>query len=138
MNVKDAVALMAKNPAVGFPWEGALVSLINGFLPPESQLDPLTAEAKEILDAIETFEPSVKEMIYGSSLGNVNVVSPSPPVAVLAPSVGPMNPTAYHQLMLGAVGAVVATAAVGMAMNGAAAGDVIELLKLLASLVTGT
>jgi len=131
MNVRDAVALMAKNPAVGFPWEGALVSLINGFLPQANQLDPLTAEAKEILDAIETLEPSVKEMIYGSNLGNVNVVTP-------LPATGPMNPVTYHQIMLGGVGAVFTAVVVIMALKGSASADIIEMLKLLASLVTGT
>lgn len=137
MNVRDAVALMAKNPAVGFPWEGALVSLVNGFLPQANQLDPITAEAKEILDAIELLEPSVKEMIYGSSLGNVNVAIPLPAPAPI-PAAGPMNPVTYHQLMLGGVGAALTTVVVIMALRGSAAADILEMLKLLVSLVTGT
>lgn len=137
MNVRDAVALMAKNPAVGFPWEGALVSLINGFLPQANQLDPITAEAKEILDAIETLEPSVKEMIYGSSLGNANIVTPLP-ATVAAAAAGPMNAITFHQIMLGSAGAAVVLVTIMMAMKGAAANDIVEMFKVLASLVGGT
>lgn len=136
MNVRDAVALMAKNPAVDFPWEGTLVGLINGFLPQASQLDPLTAEAKEIQDAIETLEPSLKDMIYGSNLGNANIVTPLPSSTV-ATAVQPMNPVTYHQLAFGAVGVVLCGVTIMMAMRGAASSDIIEMLKVLVSLVTG-
>lgn len=69
MNVKDAIALMAMNPAVGFPWEGTLVNLVNGFLPKESQLDPHTAEAAEIQTAIDSLDASTQTMVFESILG---------------------------------------------------------------------
>jgi hypothetical protein len=144
MIVKDALTLMEKNPAVGFPWEGTLVGLVNGFIGQASQLDPNTAQAAEIRLAIESLDAGTKDMIYGASLDSVpfpaNAPMPSPvpvPLPLPVPSLGPMNATAFHQVMLGGLGFVAAGVTIMMALRGAAAADIVEMFKVLASLLSG-
>jgi hypothetical protein len=138
MIVKDALTLMEKNPAVGFSWEGNLVGLVNGFVEQVNQLDPATAQAADIRMAIESLDASVKDMIYGASLDSVPFPANAPiPAPVPVPAMGPMNPTTFHQLMLGGLGFAVVGVTIMMAMRGAAATDIAEMFKILASLVTG-
>jgi len=85
MNVKDAIDLMARNPAVGFPWEPTLVNLVNGFLPSGCQLDPHTAEALEIQNAIDSLDASIQEMVLTSSIGAANVAASVPTPSIPAP-----------------------------------------------------
>lgn len=130
MNVKKAVDLMARNPAVDFPWEPVLINLINGFVPEDRQLDPLTAEAREILEAIESMDASLQEMVYNSNVDPVKVIDPLPaPVAV-------MKNSRSHLLVLFA--ATLCVAALMMVMkvgDGVTGSDVVEILKLIHSLV---
>lgn len=140
MIVKDALTLMEKNPAVGFPWEGTLVGLVNGFVEQVNQLDPNTAQAADIRMAIDSLDVSVKDMIYGASLDSVpfpaNAQSPLP-APLPAPAMGPMNATTFHQVMLGGFGFVVMGVTIMMALRGAAASDIAEMFKIIATMVTG-
>jgi len=140
MIVKDALTLMEKNPAVGFPWEGTLVSLVNGFVGQANQLDPTTAQAADIRLVIESLDAGSKDMIYGASLDNV----PSPssiqlpqPAPLPSPAMGPMNATTFHQLMLGGFGFLVMGVTIMMAMRGAAASDIAEMFKIIATMLSG-
>lgn len=130
MNVKKAVALMARNPAVDFPWEPVLINLINGFVPEDRQLDPLTAEAKEVLEAIDSMDASLQEMVYNSNLDSVNVIDPLPaPVAVV-------KSNRSHMLILFSVTLCVAALMMVMKVgDGVTGSDVVEILKLIHSLV---
>lgn len=92
MNVKIAISMMAKNPAVNFNWENDLVALVNSFLPNESQLDPRTAGAKEVETAIGSLEASLQDMVYAASLDASPNYVPSqqtPPPAAPAPVQAP-------------------------------------------------
>lgn len=88
MNVKKAIELMAANPAVDFAWEGTLIKLINGFLSAESQLDPNTAAALEIQQALDSLDAATQELVFTSNIGPASVASPLP-----APVVTPKKTT---------------------------------------------
>lgn len=130
MNVKEAINLMAKNPAVGFPWEGTLVNLVNGFLPAESQLDPHTAEALEIQAAIDSLDASIQEMVLTSSLGASNVVVPLPTPSIPAQPQSAANMQKWVAFGFCAFALLIA----------AKIGDgviLVEILKIFAPLLTG-
>lgn len=129
MIVKDALALMAKNPTVDFPWEGALIALVNTFVPEGSQLDPTSADATALLDAINSMEDALKEMVYSSNIGLAKVATSASTLTTPAKS-----GRTYFLGVFAALCCVIAlwlTAKVG---NGASSGDVVEILKLLLSL----
>lgn len=130
MNVKGAIALMVQYPAVDFPWQRALINLVNACSSPDRQLDPLTAEAKEVQDAINSMDASLQEMVYNSSLDSVNVTEPVPAPVVV------MKDGRSHLLVFFAVTlcltALMMTLKVG---NGATGSDVVEILKLFLSLI---
>ena len=132
MNVKKAISLMAANPAVDFPFQPTLIKLINGFVGPESQLDPLTAEAKEVQDAINTMDASLQEMVYNSNLDSVNVIDPLPaPVAV-------KDSRSYLLVMFAVTLCLTAMLMVTKVGNGASGSDVVEILKLILGLFADT
>lgn len=130
MNVKQAIGLMAQNPAVDFQWESTLITLINSFLPPDRQLDPHTAEATEVQAAIDSLDSSLQDMVYNSNLGLANVANPLPT------SVPTVKPNKTYLLGLCAVTvcviALMLTAQHGGGLTGP---DVVEIIKLFISLV---
>lgn len=129
MNVKKAISLMAANPAVDFPFQPTLIKLINGFVGTERQLDPLTAEAKEVQDAIDSMDTSLQEMVYNSNLDSVNVIDPLPaPVAV-------KDGRSYLLVMFAATLCLTALLMVTKLGNGATGSDVVEIVKLIHSLI---
>lgn len=129
MNVKSAIELMAKNPAVDFPWQVTLVNLINGFIPADRQLDPLTAEAKEVKEAIGLMDASLQEMVYNSNLDSVNVIDPVPaPVAVIK------NSRSNLLVLFAVTLCVSALMMVWKVGDGATGADVVEILKLILSI----
>jgi hypothetical protein len=131
MNVKSAIGLMARNPAVDFPWQPALINLINGFVPADRQLDPLTAEAKEVQEAIGSMDASLQEMVYNSNLDSVNVIDPVPaPVAVIK------NSRSNLLLLFAFTLCACALMMVWKVGDGATGADVVEILKLILSVVT--
>jgi len=83
MKIEDALNLMGRNPAVDFPWEGALIGLVNSFLSAEAQLDPLTATAMEIRASLETLDAGTQQMILLTSVGGQ--APPMVPTAVIDP-----------------------------------------------------
>lgn len=70
MNVKDAIILMAKNPAVDFPWEQSVIDLVNSLIPEGSALTP-NATAERLIEVIDSLDASTREMIYSSKLTNL-------------------------------------------------------------------
>lgn len=88
MKIEDALNLMGRNPAVDFPWEGALIGLVNSFLSAETQLDPLTATAMDIRSSLETLDAGTQQMILLTSVGGQ-----MPPMAP-APTPTPADPVA--------------------------------------------
>lgn len=88
MKIEDALNLMGRNPAVDFPWEGALIGLVNSFLSAETQLDPLTATAMEIRASLETLDAGTQQMILLTSVGGQ-----TPPMAP-TPTPAPADPVA--------------------------------------------
>jgi hypothetical protein len=136
MNVRDAISLMAKNPAVGFTWEPTLITLVNGFLPSDRQLDPSTAEAKEIQDALATLDVATQDMILTSSLGvAAGGQNPTPtplqtPATAQAPT-APWSPSELQKLV--GLGILFVTTLVA-AKNGLNIPEIIELIKVLSSM----
>lgn len=136
MNVRDAISLMAKNPAVGFTWEPTLITLVNGFLQSDCQLDPSTAEAKEIQDALATLDAATQDMILSSSLGVAaggQNPTPAPMPAPAQPEVAavPWSPSELQKLV--GLGILFITVLVA-AKNGLNIQDMIELIKVLSSM----
>lgn len=140
MNVKDAIVLMAKHPAVGFPWEETLVSLVNGFLPAESQLDPNTASASEVQVAIDSLEVTLQEMVYASHIGPAQTPYTPPPVVQPPPVIAPVQVVdSGKTIVFWMFGAGICICAVLLALrvgDGASSADVVELLKLAISLIS--
>lgn len=69
MKIEDALILMGRNPAVDFPWEDALIGLVNNFLKADAQLDPRTATAMEIKTALSTLDAVTQQMVLLTSVG---------------------------------------------------------------------
>lgn len=152
MNVKDAIALMAKNPAVSFPWEGTLVGLINGFLPEGNQLDPNTAQAADVQAAIDSLTTELQEMVYTSHIGPsqspyVSQPAPAPAQPAPVPLVPVLSPadanaaalTASRNLIFKLFGAVICIIALLWALNlgSGKPSDVIDLLRIAVTLMQG-
>lgn len=79
MKIEDALNLMGRNPAVDFPWEEALIGLVNSFLNADAQLDPRTATAMEIKAALSTLDAVTQQMVLVTSVGGqVSVMSDTP------------------------------------------------------------
>jgi len=135
MKVKDAISLMAKNPAVDFPWQAALCGLVNSFLPAEGQLDPCTAEAPEIQKAIDGLEASTQQMLYDSSLG-------SQAVAIDAHQTGKSDPRSMRFFVLFGITMSVLAALLYKGTGGSSgldSKDIVELVRIvLQAVVTGT
>jgi hypothetical protein len=131
MNVRDAIALMVKNPAVGFSWESTLITLVNGFLPPDHLLDAATAEAAEIQAALATLDAATQEMILTSSLGASQVGSP-PPSAIPTPAtIVTSSPSEFQKLIGLFILFITVLFAVKSGMN---MQDIIDLIKVLAGM----
>jgi hypothetical protein len=133
MNVREAIVLMVNNPDVGFPWEGTLVRLINGFLPPESQLDPQTAEPLQIQQAIDTLDAATKEMVFSSEIaaGGGSRIPPAPAAPVVA-----IDPQALEHMSAAITKVAVFMFAVIVLYIVARVGDtsqIVEILKLVIS-----
>lgn len=87
MKIEDALNLMGRNPAVDFPWEGALIGLVNSFLPGEAQLDPLTATAMEIRASLDTLDAGTQQMILLTSVGGQTPpMAPTPSASADSPA----------------------------------------------------
>jgi len=79
MKIEDALNLMGRNPAVDFPWEEALIGLVNSFLNVDAQLDPRTATAMEIKSALSTLDAVTQQMVFVTSVGGqVSLTSDQP------------------------------------------------------------
>jgi pyridoxal/pyridoxine/pyridoxamine kinase len=79
MKIEDALNLMGRNPAVDFPWEEALIGLVNSFLNADAQLDPRTATAMEIKSALSTLDAVTQQMVLVTSVGGqVSMMSDQP------------------------------------------------------------
>lgn len=79
MKIEDALNLMGRNPAVDFPWEEALIGLVNSFLNADAQLDPRTATAMEIKSALSTLDAVTQQMVLVTSVGGqVSLMSDQP------------------------------------------------------------
>ena len=131
MNVRDALSLMAKNPAVGFTWETTLITLVNGFLSSDCQLDPNTAEATDIQKALATLDNATQDMILTSSLGVSQGGTPAPapmpsPAAVVVAA--PWSPSEFQKLIGLCILFVTVLVA---AKNGLSMPDMIDLIKVL-------
>lgn len=152
MDVKSAIALMAKNPLVDFPWESTLIGLVNGFLSEEKQLDPSTASGSDIAAAIELLEPTIRDMVYASHIAPGQVVNqvPVPPPVVQTPAPpqqSQLTPaennaaalSATRNTMFKMLGVVICIIALYWALTlkgGAEPKDVIELLKVAISMMS--
>lgn len=71
MRVSDALELMARNPAVDFAWEKAVVDLINSFLPDDSLLDSKVVTIDQINVVLSDLDDATREMIYNASINSV-------------------------------------------------------------------
>jgi len=150
MNVKDAIALMAKNPAVSFPWENVLIGLINGFLPEGNQLDPNTAQASDVQGAIDSLTAELQEMVYTSHIGpsqSPYVPQPTPSPPQPTPMIPIMSPadantaalTANRNFMFKMFGVAIVVIALMWALNlggGSKPSDVIELLRIAVTMMS--
>ncbi|MNP96534.1 hypothetical protein D3C85_91190 [compost metagenome] len=134
MNVRDAISLMAKNPAVGFTWEPTLITLVNGFLPSDRQLDPSTAEAKEIQDALATLDVATQDMILTSSLGVAAGGQNPTPAPLQAPAQAPAVPWSPSELQKLVGLSILFVTVLVAAKNGLNIPEIIELIKVLSSM----
>lgn len=132
MNVEAAIELMAKNPAVGFPWKDDLVTLVNSFLPGDSQLDPRTAEAKDIRAAIGSLDASMIQMLYASSLSSI----PTPANLQPAATAGRMeDKTAERTILFGLLAVTLCICAVIMSLRVTSDDGVVAMADLLKSIL---
>ena len=90
MNVKQAIDMMLRNPAISFPYEADIVNLINTFVPDDKQLDVSTVQVGELLAVIEGLDPTLKVIVYNSVLESVGQTPPLPPAVF--PTPGPPSP----------------------------------------------
>lgn len=134
MKIEDALLLMARNPAVDFPWEEALIGLVNNFLHVDVQLDPRTASAMEIKVALSTLDAETQQMVLLTSVGGQFTGAPPMPV----PESGKKTDTASRQFNTFMIfGVAVCVIGVILAFNiGAGVNNdaVVEITKLIVEL----
>lgn len=135
MNVEDAIGLMAKNPAMDFPWESALTELVNSFLDEETRLDPQNVSAETLREVIDRFDASTKEMIYNTRLTQVNAPSGASTRNISTINLGPRR----HFVIFTLFGLTMCICAILLALevgDGAQAEQVVELVKLIGTLMS--
>ena len=139
MKIEDALNLMGRNPAVDFPWEEALIGLVNSFLPQEAQLDPLTATAMDIKASLATLDAVTQQMILLTSVGGQIgpfSATPAAPAVAAATEKSDKSKRSFN-LFMGFGGALVLLAILSATDIG---GDnkeaMIEVAKLLKELAT--
>lgn len=134
MNVREAIVLMVNNPDVGFPWEGTLIRLINGFLPQGDKLDPQTAEAIQIQKALDSLDAATKEMVFASEIaaGNSGGSGAGNPVPTPPPS-DPQATAVVINLVTKVAVFFFALIVLYIVARVGAAEDLIEILKLVIS-----
>lgn len=140
MNVKKAINMMVRNPAVDFPWKHALFGLVNSVLPSGSQLDPLTASAMELQDAVSTLDAATKQLLFDSTLTHGRDLGGQTPVVDNAEGAIDMKSRNALFIAFGAticVCALVLTSKVGGGV-GLESKEIVELLKLLLQALTAT
>ena len=139
MKIEDALNLMGRNPAVDFPWEEALIGLVNSFLNADAQLDPRTATAMEIKSALSTLDAVTQQMVLVTSVGGqVSMMSDQP---VAAAAVKTDKTRKHFMAFMGFGGTVCAIAlilasGVGSGVNTEAVLEItkliVEIMKMLA------
>lgn len=135
MKIEDALNLMVRNPAVDFPWEGALIGLVNSFLTADAQLDPHTATAMEIKSALSTLDAVTQQMVLITSVGGSAALLSQTPV----PVAGSVNEkTRRHFMAFMGFGVAVCIIAVILAAgigNGVNSEAVVEITKLIVEIM---
>lgn len=138
MKIEDALNLMGRNPAVDFPWEEALIGLVNSFLPQEAQLDPLTATAMDIKASLATLDAVTQQMILLTSVGGQIAPFTSIPSTPVA-AVGEKSDKSKRSfnLFMGFGGALVLLAILSATdIGGENKEAMIEVAKLIKELAT--
>lgn len=140
MKIEDALNLMGRNPAVDFPWEEALIGLVNSFLSQEAQLDPLTATAMDIKAALATLDAVTQQMILLTSVGGqIAPFSSAESTPAAVPEKSDKSKRSFNLFMAfgGALVllAILAATDVGGGTNREALIEVAKLVKELATIV---
>lgn len=135
MKIEDALNLMGRNPAVDFPWEEALIGLVNSFLNVDAQLDPRTATAMEIKSALSTLDAVTQQMVLVTSVGGqVSVMSDTPVSSAGVKT----DKTSRHFAAFMGFGATVCVIALFLASgvgNGVNTEAVVEISKLIVEIM---
>jgi CBS domain-containing protein len=131
MKIEDALNLMGRNPAVDFPWEEALIGLVNSFLNVDAQLDPRTATAMEIKAALSTLDAVTQQMVLVTTVGGQVSLSSDQPV----PSAGKAdNKSRRHSNAFIGFGVAICVIALMLAAgigDGVNSEAVVEITKLI-------
>lgn len=139
MKIEDALNLMGRNPAVDFPWEEALIGLVNSFLPQDAQLDPLTATAMDVKASLATLDAVTQQMILLTSVGGqIGPFSPTPAApAAAAVLEKPDKSNRSFNLFMGFGGALVLLAILSATdLGGNNKEAIVEVAKLIKELAT--
>jgi pyridoxal/pyridoxine/pyridoxamine kinase len=135
MKIEDALNLMGRNPAVDFPWEEALIGLVNSFLNADAQLDPRTATAMEIKSALSTLDAVTQQMVLLTSVGGQVSLTSDLPV----PNAGQKtDKTRRHFATFMGFGGTVCVIALILASgvgNGVNTEAVVEVTKLIVEIM---
>lgn len=143
MNVKAAINMMVKNPAVDFPWELSVYGLVNSFLPDESQLDPHTATAVDVQKAVMDMDVVTQEMLYTSVLTPVRDIQP-PSAAALGNGLDTStdHDTKKRNTIFILFGGTICVIALMLTSHAGGivleSKDIVELLKVLIHALTAT
>jgi pyridoxal/pyridoxine/pyridoxamine kinase len=135
MKIEDALNLMGRNPAVDFPWEEALIGLVNSFLNADAQLDPRTATAMEIKSALSTLDAVTQQMVLVTSVGGQVSLQSDTPVSDAG---GKTDKTRRHFAAFMGFGATVCIVALILASgvgNGTNTEAVVEITKLIVEIM---
>lgn len=149
MLIKDAIDLMARSPALKFPWVPSVVEVINAYLPPEHQITDVPNISVDLLNAaLDQLSEESRTMVLASNVTLQPppltpvppvVAVPTPPAAATAPA-GDRRSGLY--MLFGVTIVVMAVIAVSPLFGRLESGDLVQIIKILMdgllSLSTGT
>lgn len=138
MLIKDAIDVMARSPALKFPWVPSVVEVINAYLPVEHQITDVPNISADLLKAaLDQLPEETRELVNNT---NVTLMPepqvPVPPVVALptppAPPPSVTTPRSAMFMVFGIGVVLVATIAVSPLFGRLESTDLVAIIKILA------